>query len=117
MKILVEKMLCWDSLKQRATQKGVLGTVLAFMIAHEEQGRYMLHSHWQLFLKELLMELRNLLFSSNVEEKEKARKVLLAHVDKVMDSSYDVKLVKACPHGCKQENNGASVQVENVPDI
>ena len=34
-----------------------------------------------------------------------------------MDSSYGVELVKACPHGCKQENDGAPVQVENVPDI
>ena len=80
MKILLEKLLCWDSLKQRVTQKGVLGTVLAFMIAHEEQGRYMLHSHWQLFLKELSMELRNLLFSSNVEEKEKKQERYSLHM-------------------------------------
>ena len=63
------------------------------------------------------MELRNLLFSLNVEEKEKAKKALLAHVDKVMDSFYGVKLVKAFPHGCKRKNDGAPMKVENVPDI
>ena len=43
--ILVEKLLCWDTSKQHAKQSGVLGSVLAFMIAHEEQGRFILHSH------------------------------------------------------------------------
>ena len=74
MKILLEKLLCLGSSKQRATKNGVLGTVLAFMIAHEEQGRYMLHSHWQLFLKKLSMELRNVLFSSDAKEKRKQQK-------------------------------------------
>ena len=59
----------------------------------------MLNSHWQLFLKELSIELRNMLFSSDIEEKKKARQEFLAHVDKVMDSSYGVELVKICPYG------------------
>ena len=49
--------------------------------------------------------------------KKKAREEFLGHVNKVIDSSYGVELVKACPHGCKRENDGAPVQVEHVPDI
>ena len=58
-------------------KKGILGTVLAFMIAREEKGRYILHSHWQLFLKELSMELGNVLFSSDVEGKRESKKRIL----------------------------------------
>ena len=87
MQILLEKLLCWDTSKQQAKGKGVLGRVLAFMIAHEEQGQGTLHSHWQLFLNKLSMELRNVLFNNDAEEKQNARKEFLAHVDEVMDSS------------------------------
>jgi hypothetical protein len=33
--------------------KGILGTVLAFALAHKEQGRRTLHSHWQIWTEVL----------------------------------------------------------------
>ena len=90
--------------------------MLAWLIGHEEQGRYILHSHWQLIIEELSMELRNVLFSSDVEAKQKARSEFLAYVDAVMDSSYGVELVTNCPHGCTNDDS-THVKVENANDI
>ena len=87
-----------------------------FAIAHEEQGRYMLHSHIQLFLDELSMTLRKLMFSDDEETAKKARVEFLANVDEFMDSTYGVELVTDCPKkGCMNEL-GSSPKVENAPD-
>ena len=71
----------------------MLGHVKAFVIAHEEQGRYILPSHIQLFLEELSMPLRKLLFSDDDETAKRARVNFLDHVDEFMDLSYEVELV------------------------
>ena len=87
-----------------------------FVTAHEEQGRYMLHSHIQLFLEELSMSLRKLMFSDDEETAKMARVEFLADVDEFMDSTYGVELVTDCPkEGCKNEL-GSSPKVENAPD-
>ena len=69
------------SIKNKSKGKGVLGHVKGFVIAHEEQGRYMLHTHIQLFLDELSMPLRKLMFSDDEETAKKARVEFLANVD------------------------------------
>jgi hypothetical protein len=46
--IIMDCMLRWDSKKQTSKGKGILGTVLAFSAADEEQGRKALHHHWQI---------------------------------------------------------------------
>ena len=83
-----------------------------FVIAHKEHGRYMLHSHIQLFLEELSMALRNIIFAKDDETKKKARADFLDHIDKVMDSSYGVELATDCP-----KEFGSPVKVQNEPDI
>ena len=86
-----------------------------FVTAHEEQGRYMLHSHIRLFLEELSMSLRKLMFSDDKETAKIARVDFLANVDEFMDSTYGVELVTDCPkEGCKNEL-GSSPRVENAP--
>ena len=105
------------SIKKKSKGKGVLGHVKVFVIAHEEQGRYMLHSHIQLFLEELSMPLQKLLFSDDEETTKKVRIKFLDNVDAFMDSTYGVELVTDCPEeGCKNEF-GSSPKVENAPDI
>jgi hypothetical protein len=52
-------MLRWDSKKQTSKGKGILGTVLAFSAADEEQGRNTFHSHWQTWFQEFDQTLRN----------------------------------------------------------
>ena len=46
-------MLRWDTKTQSSRGKGILGTVLAFFGADEEQGRKTLHRHWQIWVQEL----------------------------------------------------------------
>jgi len=43
MQILTECLLRWDAKTQTAKGKGILGTVIAFAGADEEQGRKTLH--------------------------------------------------------------------------
>ena len=52
MQILTECLLRWDTKTQTAKGKGILGTVVAFAGADEEQGRKTLHQHWQIWVKE-----------------------------------------------------------------
>ncbi len=53
MQIVVECMLRWDFKKKTSKEKEILGTVLAFFAADEEQGRKTLHHHWQVWVKEI----------------------------------------------------------------
>ena len=116
MQILIEKLLQWDCSK-KSKGKGVLGHVTAFVIAHEEQGRYMLHSHMQLFLEELSVALRKLLFAKDADTKTQRREGFLDHADEVIDPSYSVKLVTDCPkEGCK-DDFVSQEKVQNAPDI
>ncbi len=46
-------MLGWDTKTQSSRGKGILGTVVAFFGADEEQGRNTLHQHWQIWIQEL----------------------------------------------------------------
>ncbi len=51
-------MLRWDTKTLSSKGKGILGTVLAFAGAVEEQGRKTLHQHWQIWVQELNQTLR-----------------------------------------------------------
>jgi hypothetical protein len=46
-------MLRWDTKTQPSKGKGILGTVLAFSGADEEQDCKTLHQHWQIWVQEL----------------------------------------------------------------
>ena len=58
MQILTECLLRWDTKTQTAKGKGILGTVIAFAGADEEQGRKTLHQHWQIWVKEINQTVR-----------------------------------------------------------
>jgi hypothetical protein len=66
MQIITDCMLRWDSKKQTSKGKGILGTVLAFSAADEEQGRKTLHHHWQIWVKGIDQTLRNCLFHEDM---------------------------------------------------
>ncbi len=53
MQILTECLLKWDTKTQSSKGKGILGTVIAFAGADEEQGRKTLHQHWQIRVIEI----------------------------------------------------------------
>ena len=80
-------MLRWDTKTQSSRGKGILGTVLAFFGADEEQGRKTLHRHWQIWVQELNQTLQDCLFDTVAAKRKDARKnsanistMLLVHV-------------------------------------
>ena len=98
MQILVEDLVQWDMKKQKAKRPGVVGTVEAFGPADEEQGRGTLHSHWQIWIKQLRWEVREQLFQSDPHKKKTATTKFAELIDKVMSSSLgaDLDVIHKC---------------------
>lgn len=88
-KILIEDLLQWDPVKQEAKGMGVLGTVIAFAPAYEEQGRKTLHSHWQIWTKEMDSELHDNLFAKDQQVRATTRKKFFNIVNHRMHSSCE----------------------------
>ena len=72
--IVIESLFQWDIKAQKAKGPGVLGTLLAYAPADEEQGRKTLHMHMQIWVKEVDQKLRDDLFHENQELQQIARK-------------------------------------------
>jgi hypothetical protein len=72
MQILTKIMLRWDIKTQSSKGKGILGTVLAFLGADEEQGRKTLHRHWQIWVQELNQTLQDCLFDTDATKRKDA---------------------------------------------
>jgi hypothetical protein len=75
MQIIMDYLLRWDSKKQTSKGKGILGKLLAFSAADEEQGRKTLHHHWQIWVKEIDQTLRNCLFHEEISVRNTARNI------------------------------------------
>jgi hypothetical protein len=103
MQILIECMLRWDIKKKTSKGKGILGTVLAFFAANEEQGRKTLHCHWQIWVKEINKTLRNCLFHEDDTLRYIARKTICKQIDNVITASYGTEF--CITHKCVNENN------------
>jgi len=82
MQILTECLLRWDTKTQTAKGKGILGTVVAFAGADEEQGRKTLHRHWQIWVKEINQTVRDSLFHKDTKTRTDARNTFLKHIDR-----------------------------------
>ena len=65
MQILTKCMLRWDTKTQSSRGKGILGRVVAFFGADEEQGHKTLHCHWQIWVQELNQTLQDSLFDTS----------------------------------------------------
>ena len=103
MQIVVECILRWDIKKKTSKGKGILGTVLAFFAADEEQGRKTLHRHWQIWVKEIDETLRNCLFHEDDTARDIARKTFCKHIDNVLTASYGSEF--RITHKCVKESN------------
>jgi hypothetical protein len=68
--------------------KGILGTVLAFFTADEEQGRKTLHCHWQIWVKEINKTLHICLFHEDDTIRDIARKTFWKQIDNVITAGY-----------------------------
>jgi hypothetical protein len=91
-------MLRWDTKTQSFKGKGILGTVLAFTGADEEQGRKTLHQHRQIWVQELNQTLQDCLFDMDPTEQKHARKTFCQHINNVISASYgpDLSITHRC---------------------
>ena len=70
----------------------MVGTVLAVAPADKEQARTTLHSHWQIWTKELNQDLRDKLFDADHDVKTQSREKLCQHIDDLMNATYGSEL-------------------------
>jgi hypothetical protein len=98
MQILTKCMLRWDTKTQSSKGKGILGTVLAFSGANEEQGCKILQRHWQIWVQEINQTLRDCLFDMDATKRKDTQKTLCQHIDNVISASYgpDLSIMHRC---------------------
>ena len=90
---------------------GVLGTIIAFVLANEEQGRKTLHSHWQIWTKELDSELRDNLFAKDPQVRATTRRKFFNIVDHLMHTSYECDF--EVEHNCNRPQDGSQPITES----
>ncbi len=113
MQILLECLLKWDTKTQTSKGKGILGTVIAFAGADEEQGRKTLHWHWQIRVKEIDHTIRECLFHKNDTTRVEARNIFLKQIDNVISASYGSGIYIL--HWCvdKDQNEELKIDIAN----
>ena len=116
MQILTKCMLGWDTKTQSSRGKGILGTVVAFFGADEEQGCKTLHRHWQIWVKELNKTLRDCLFDRDATKRQDAQKTFCQHIDNVISACYgpDLSITHRCIDGNKNEQFKVDLPQESV---
>ena len=81
---------------------GILGEVVAFSLASEEQARKTLHGHFLIWLK-LFSEMRDALFDDDPIKREAARAKFYEYIDKVLSASYRGKADWIIEHKCRRK--------------
>ena len=84
--IIIESVIGWDR-KSCTGRLGLFGVPLAFTCTVEEQGRKTLHTHIQIWTKEIYEE-RSKLFSSNREQSRNANQTLCKEAERTMGTSF-----------------------------
>ncbi len=93
MQIAIDTLFNWDVENQKSRGPGIFGTVVSYAPADEEQGRKTLHRHWQIWVKELDMKLRQNLFHNDAKTKQDARDRLQKYVDQIMSTTFGPNLI------------------------
>jgi hypothetical protein len=109
MQILTKCMLRWDTQTQSSKGKGILGTVLAFRGADEEQGHKTLHQHWHIWVQELNQTLQDCLFDMDATKRKDAQKTFCKHIDNVISASYGPDL--SITHRCIDRDENEQVKI------
>ena len=115
MQILTQCLLKWDIKKRKSTGQGILGTILAFFGADEEQGRKTLHRHWQIWTKEMNQTLRNSLFDNDLNKRKEARITFTKLVDSFISVGYGSQFTVT--HNCMNDNNQETTIVDTPENI
>ena len=115
MQILTECLLKWDTKTQSSKGKGILGTVIAFAGADEEQGRKTLHRHWQIWVKEIDQNIRDCLFHKDDKTRLEARDTFIKHIDDVLSADYGSDLYIS--HRCVQKDKNEELKIDIADNL
>ena len=115
MQILTECLLKWDTKTQSSKGKGILGTVIAFAGADEEQGRKTLHRHWQIWVKEIDQNIRDCLFHKDDKTRLEARDTFIKHIDDVISADYGSDLYIS--HRCVQKDTNEELKIDIADNL
>jgi hypothetical protein len=98
MDIVLRCLFNWDDEEKQSLGPGIVGDLVAWNQAIEEQGRGSLHAHWQLFTKQLSTRARLDLFHTDKTIKDIARKELVDYIDSMICASYgtDIDIIHDC---------------------
>jgi hypothetical protein len=98
MQFITECLLRWDTKTQTSKGKGILGTVIAFVWADEEQGCKTLHQHWQIWVKEINQTVRDSLFHKDTKTRTDTQNSFLKHINNVICANYgsDLRITHKC---------------------
>jgi hypothetical protein len=113
MQILTECLLKWDTKTQTSKGKGILGTVIAFAGADEEQGRKTLHRHWQIWVEEIDQTIRDCSFHKDDTTIAEARNIFIKHIDNVISASYGLGLYISHRYVNKDQNEELKIDTAN----
>ncbi len=111
----MECLLKWDAKTHTSTGKGILGTVLAFAGADEEQGRKTLHQHWQIWAEEINQTLRDCLFHKDSTTRTEARNSFCKHIDNVICANYGSGL--RITHQCVGKNENEELKTDIADNL
>ncbi len=75
LQILMECLLKWDTKTQTSKEKGILGEVIAFAGADEEQGCKSPYRHWQIWVEEIDQTIRDNLFHKDNTTRAEERNI------------------------------------------
>jgi hypothetical protein len=115
MQILMECLLKWDTKTQTSKGKGILGTVIAFAGADEEQGRKTLHRHWQIWVEEIDQIIRDCLFHKDDTTRAEARNIFLKHIDDVISASFGLDL--CILHRCVNKDQNEELKIDIADNL
>ena len=115
MQILTECLLKWDTKTQSSKGKGILGTVITFAGADEEQGRKTLHRHWQIWVKEIDQNIRDCLFHKDDKTRLEARDTFIKHIDDVLSADYGSDLYIS--HRCVRKDKNEELKIEKADNL
>jgi hypothetical protein len=101
--------------KENYKEKGNTWISCSFSAADEEQGREILHCHWQIWVKEINQTVQNCLFHEDTTIRVRARKTFCKQVNNVITASYGAEL--CITHNCLNENNDVVCKQKTVQNI
>jgi hypothetical protein len=118
MDIVLKCLLNWDDEEKKLLGTGIVGDLIAWNHAIEEQGRGSLHAHWQLFTKQLSTKARLELFHKDRIIRDTARRELVDYINSMICASYgsEIDIIHNCSDQPSYEGSPHKIYDQEAKD-